>query len=202
MPSSPWIPPTATFLAMASRPGFDPNVLSRELTPKQWVEIVQDEGRPLNNRASQGQYPPGSTFKVMMAAAAIESKTMTPSSTVFCNGGYQFGRRVYHDWKASGHGSVDLRKALIHSCDVYFYTVGQRMGIDTMASFAHQFGLGEETGVELPSERIGIVPSTEWKQKAKHEPWLPGETISAAIGQGYVTVTPSADGQPDRYGGQ
>ena len=183
-------PTNGDILAMASRPGFDPNVLSRELTPKQWVEIVQDEGRPLNNRASQGQYPPGSTFKVMMAAAAIESKTMTPSSTVFCNGGYQFGRRVYHDWKATGHGSVDLRKALIHSCDVYFYTVGQRMGIDTMASYAHQFGLGEETGVELPSERIGIVPSTAWKQKAKHEPWLPGETISAAIGQGYVTVTP------------
>jgi len=183
-------PTKGDILAMASRPAFDPNVLSRELTAKQWVEIVQDEGRPLNNRASQGQYPPGSTFKVMMAAAALESKTMTPSSTVFCTGGYQFGRRVYHDWKASGHGSVDLRKALIHSCDVYFYTVGQRMGIDTMAFYAHQFGLGEETGVELPSERIGTVPSTEWKQKVKHEAWLPGETISAAIGQGYVTVTP------------
>ena len=183
-------PTKGDILAMASRPAFDPNVLSRELTGKQWVEIVQDEGRPLNNRASQGQYPPGSTFKVLMAAAALESNTMTPSSTVFCSGGYQFGRRVYHDWKASGHGSVDLRKALVHSCDVYFYTVGQRMGIDTMASYAHQFGLGEETGVELPSERIGIIPSTAWKQKAKHEPWLPGETISAAIGQGYVTVTP------------
>ena len=183
-------PTNGDILAMASRPGFDPNVLSRELTSKQWVEIVQDEGRPLNNRASQGQYPPGSTFKVMMAAAALETKTVTPSSTIFCNGGYQFGRRIYHDWKATGHGSVDLRKALVHSCDVYFYTVGQRMGIDTMASFAHQFGLGEETGVELPSERIGIVPSTEWKQKVKHEAWLPGETISAAIGQGYVTVTP------------
>ncbi|HEY5627291.1 MAG TPA: penicillin-binding protein 2, partial [Nitrospira sp.] len=183
-------PTTGDVLAMASRPAFDPNVLSRELTPKQWAEIVQDEGRPLNNRASQGQYPPGSIFKVMMAAAALESNTMTPSSTVFCNGGYQFGRRVYHDWKASGHGYVDLRKALIHSCDVYFYTVGQRMGIDTMASYAHQFGLGEETGIELPSERVGTVPSTAWKEKVKHEAWFPGETISAAIGQGYVTVTP------------
>lgn len=183
-------PTTGDLLAMASRPAFDPNVLSRELTPKQWVEIVQDEGRPLNNRASQGQYPPGSTFKVLMAAAALESKTMMPFSTVFCSGGYQFGKRVYHDWKASGHGSVDLRKALIQSCDVYFYTVGQRMGIDTMASYAHQFGLGEETGVELPSERVGTVPSTAWKQRVKHEAWLPGETISAAIGQGYVTVTP------------
>jgi len=97
---------------------------------------------------------------------------------------------MYRDWKAGGHGFVNLHQALVHSCDVYFYTVGQRMGIDTIASYAHQFGLGEETGVELPSERVGIVPSTEWKQKTKHEPWLPGETISASIGQGYVTVTP------------
>ena len=183
-------PTNGDILAMASRPAFDPNVLSRELTSKQWAEIVQDEGRPLNNRASQGQYPPGSTFKVLMAAAALETNTMTPSSTVFCAGGYQFGRRVYRDWKAGGHGYVDLRKALIQSCDVYFYTVGQRMGIDTMASFATLFGLGKETGVELPSERVGIVPSTEWKERVKHEVWFPGETISAAIGQGYLTVTP------------
>ena len=183
-------PTNGDILAMASRPGFDPNVLSRELTPKQWVEIVQDEGRPLNNRASQGQYPPGSTFKVPMAVAALETKTMAPSSTVFCNGGYQFGKRIYHDWKASGHGAVDLHTALVHSCDVYFYTVGQRMGIDVMAEFGREFGLGQGTGVELPSERAGIMPSTAWKQKAKNEPWLPGETVSAAIGQGYVTVTP------------
>ncbi len=183
-------PTNGDILAMASRPGFDPNVLSRELTPKQWVEIVQDEGRPLNNRASQGQYPPGSTFKVPMAVAALETKTMAPSSTVSCNGGYQFGNRLYHDWKASGHGAVALHEALVHSCDVYFYTVGQRMGIDTMAEYGKEFGLGQSTGVELPSERTGIMPSTAWKEKAKNAPWLPGETISAAIGQGYVTVTP------------
>jgi len=183
-------PTNGDILAMASRPGFDPNVLSRELTPKQWVEIVQDEGRPLNNRASQGQYPPGSTFKVPMAVAALETKTMAPSSTVSCNGGYQFGNRIYHDWKASGHGAVALHEALVHSCDVYFYTVGQRMGIDVMAEYGKEFGLGQSTGVELPSERTGIMPSTAWKQKAKNAPWLPGETISAAIGQGYVTVTP------------
>ena len=92
--------------------------------------------------------------------------------------------------KPGGHGTVDMNQALIHSCDVYFYTVGQRMGIDTIAEYAKQFGLGQETGVELPSERVGIVPSTAWKQKAKKQPWYPGETISAAIGQGYVTVTP------------
>lgn len=183
-------PTNGDILAMASRPAFDPNVLSRELTAKQWVEIVQDEGRPLNNRASQGQYPPGSTFKVPMAVAALETHTMSPSSTVRCNGGYQFGKRLYHDWKAGGHGLVDLHAALVHSCDVYFYTVGQRMGIDVMAEYGKEFGLGQGTGVELPSERTGIMPSTAWKQKTKNEPWLPGETISAAIGQGYVTVTP------------
>jgi len=183
-------PNSGDILAMVSRPGFDPNVLSRELTAKQWVEIVQDEGRPLNNRASQGQYPPGSTFKIPMAIAALETRTMSPTSTVFCNGGYQFGKRLYHDWKASGHGYVDLHNALVHSCDVYFYTIGQRMGIDVMAEFGKDFGLGKATGVELPSERSGIMPSTAWKQKSKNEQWLPGETISAAIGQGYVTVTP------------
>lgn len=183
-------PTNGDVLAMASRPGFDPNVLSKELTNKQWVEIVQNERRPLNNRATQGQYPPGSTFKVVMAAAALESNTVTPSTMVRCNGGYQFGNRLFHDWKQGGHGSVDMNEALIHSCDVYFYTVGQRMGIDTIAEYAKQFGLGQETGVELPSERVGIVPSTAWKQKARNQPWYPGETISAAIGQGYVTVTP------------
>jgi penicillin-binding protein 2 len=125
-----------------------------------------------------------------MAVAALETNTMSPSSTVYCTGGYQFGKRVYRDWKASGHGTVDLHTALVHSCDVYFYTVGQRMGIDVMAEFGKEFGLGQSTGVELPAERSGIMPSTSWKQQARNEPWLPGETISAAIGQGYVTVTP------------
>lgn len=183
-------PTSGDIFAMASRPAFDPNVLSRELTSKQWVEIVQDEGRPLNNRASQGQYPPGSTFKVPMAVAVLETKTMAPSSTVACKGGYPFGNRVFRDWKAGGHGAVNLHSALVHSCDVYFYTVGQRMGIDVMAEFGRQFGLGQSTGVELPSERSGIMPSTSWKRKARKEQWFPGETISAAIGQGYVTVTP------------
>jgi penicillin-binding protein 2 len=183
-------PTNGDILAMASRPTFDPNVLSKELTSKQWIEIVQDEGRPLTNRATQGQYPPGSTFKIVMAAAALETNTMSTTSTVRCTGGYQFGNRLFRDWKASGHGQVDMTHALVHSCDVYFYTVGQRMGIDTIADYAIQFGLGHETGVELPSERVGIVPSTAWKQKARGQPWFPGETISASIGQGYVTVTP------------
>ncbi len=183
-------PKTGEVLALASRPAFDPNVLSRELTPKQWEEVVQHEGRPLTNRATQGQYPPGSIFKIAMAAAALETKTVEPSTQIRCAGGYQFGRRFYRDWKAGGHGLMNVTQALVHSCDVFFYTAGQRMGIDTIASYAKLFGLGSPTGIELPSERLGIVPSTDWKVKARGEQWLPGETISASIGQGYVTVTP------------
>jgi len=183
-------PKTGEVLALASRPAFDPNVLSRELTPKQWEEVVQHEGRPLTNRATQGQYPPGSIFKIAMAAAALETKTVEPSTQIRCAGGYQFGRRFYRDWKAGGHGLMNVTQALVHSCDVFFYTAGQRMGIDTIASYAKLFGLGSPTGIELPSERGGIVPSPDWKVKARGEQWLPGETISASIGQGFVTVTP------------
>jgi penicillin-binding protein 2 len=183
-------PTTGEVLALASRPAFDPNLLSRELTAKQWEAIVQNETHPLTNRATQGQYPPGSTFKIVMAAAALESNTISPSTKVRCLGGFPFGNRVYRDWKAGGHGLMDVSQALVDSCDVFFYTVGQRMGIDTIATFAEEFGLGQETGIELPSERVGIVPSTTWKEKAKGQAWLPGETISASIGQGYVIVTP------------
>ncbi|MFO0774382.1 MAG: penicillin-binding protein 2 [Nitrospiraceae bacterium] len=183
-------PTNGEVLALASRPAFDPNLMSRELTGKQWEQIVQNERHPLTNRALQGQYPPGSTFKIVMAAAALESRTMTPSTPVHCNGGYQFGKRVFHDWKKGGHGTVDLDEAIVHSCDVYFYQVGQRMGIETISNFGKMFGLGKETGIELPSERTGIMPSPAWKEKVKKEQWLPGETISVSIGQGYVTVTP------------
>jgi len=181
---------TGDVLAMASRPVFDPNVLSRELTAKQWDKIVQDEGHPLTNRATQGQYPPGSTFKIIVAAAGLETGTVNTTTRVRCLGGYPFGGRVYRDWKAGGHGVMGIVDAIVDSCDVFFYTIGQRLGIDTMAEFAERFGLGQETGVELPSERTGIVPSTAWKVKARNEPWMPGETISAAIGQGFTTVTP------------
>ena len=181
---------TGDVLAMASRPVFDPNALSREMTAKQWDRIVQDEGHPLTNRATQGQYPPGSTFKIIVAAAGLETGTVNTGTKVRCAGGFPFGGRVYRDWKVQGHGVMDVVDAIVDSCDVFFYTIGQRLGIDTMADFAERFGLGHETGVELPSERAGIVPSTAWKTRVRNEIWLPGETISAAIGEGYTTVTP------------
>ena len=183
-------PNTGETLALASRPSFDPNALSRGLTSQEWLDILQDTRHPLTNRAIQGLYPPGSTFKIIMAAAALETNTLDFTDTIQCLGGFRFGRRTYRDWKAGGHGTVNMRKAIVQSCDVYFYRVGHRMGIETIASYAKEFGLGEKTGIDLPSEQAGLVPSSAWKQQARGEPWYPGETISVSIGQGFVAVTP------------
>lgn len=183
-------PQTGDVLALASRPSFDPNALSRGLRADVWNDILQDERHPLTNRAIQGQYPPGSTFKIIMATAALDTNEIQPTETLHCGGRFRFGRRTFRDWKKYGHGAVDLRKAIAQSCDVYFYRLGDRMGVDTIAVYAKQFGLGERTGIDLPAERTGLIPSSEWKQRTQGEPWYPGETISVAIGQGYVTVTP------------
>ena len=183
-------PQTGAILALASRPSFDPNALSRRLRADVWNDILQDERHPLTNRAIQGQYPPGSTFKIIMATAALDTNAIEPTDTLRCEGRFRFGRRTFRDWKKYGHGAVDLRKAIAQSCDVYFYRLGDRMGVDTIALYARQFGLGERTGIDLPGERTGLIPSSEWKQRTRGEPWYPGETISVAIGQGYVTVTP------------
>lgn len=183
-------PQTGAILALASRPSFDPNALSRGLRADVWNDILQDERHPLTNRAIQGQYPPGSTFKIIMATAALDTNEIGPADTLDCGGRFRLGRRTYRDWKKYGHGAVDLRKAIAQSCDVYFYHLGNRMGVDTIAFYARQFGLGEKTGIDLPAERAGLIPSSEWKQRTQGEPWYPGETTSVAIGQGFVTVTP------------
>lgn len=177
-------------LVLASRPAFDPNVLSRGLTPATWEQIVSDQRHPLTNRALQGQYPPGSTFKIIVASAALESDKWSSDTKVRCAGAFPSGNHVFRDWKKGGHGVMDMEQAIVNSCDVYFYNIGHRLGIDAIAETARWFGLGQSTGIDLPSERVGIVPSTEWKQRVRKEPWYAGETISAAIGQGYVTVTP------------
>lgn len=177
-------------LALASRPAFDPNTLSRGLTHATWKQIAADPRHPLTNRALQGQYPPGSTFKIVVAAAALESDKWSSETTVPCAGTFLSGNHVFKDWKKGGHGVMDMNQAIVNSCDVYFYSIGRRLGIDAIAETARAFGLGQPTGIDLPSERVGIVPSTEWKQRVRKEPWYPGETISVAIGQGAVTVTP------------
>lgn len=183
----PW---TGDILALASRPGFNPNDLSGGISQKEWNKLLQDSRHPLTNRAIQGQYPPGSTFKIVMASALLDTRTLTAQDTVSCHGVFPFGKRQYRDWKKWGHGTVDLKKALAESCDVYFYKAGHQLGIHSIARYSRQFGLGEKTGISLPSERSGLVPSPKWKTKTKGEPWYPGETISLSIGQGYLTVTP------------
>jgi penicillin-binding protein 2 len=177
-------------LAMVSTPAFDPNVFARGIKADEWRNLIKDRLRPLSNRAIQGQYPPGSTFKIIMAIAGLEEGLIQPESRIFDPGFHQVGNRAFRDWKKEGHGSVDLHKALVESCDVYFYQAGQRIGIDRIAKYARAFGLGEKTGIALDDEKGGLVPDSEWKRKRFRQPWYPGETPSVAIGQGYLTVTP------------
>jgi len=181
---------TGEVLAMVSRPGFDPNEFSLRLTWERWDEIVNDPSHPLQSRALRGVYPPGSTFKVVTAVAALMEEAIDPDKTLVCSGGYRFGRRTYRDWKAGGHGEVDLHRGIVESCDVYFYQAGERAGIDALSRWAFSLGLGKKTGIDLPGEVSGLIPTPEWKNRVRNMPWFPGETLSAAIGQGFVLVTP------------
>ncbi len=177
-------------LAMASTPAFDPNAFARGIRTDEWRALVNDPMRPLNNRATQGQYPPGSTFKIITAIAGLEEGVLQPDVRVFDPGYHVFGNRRFRDWKKEGHGYVDLHKALVESCDVYFYLLGPRLGVDHIAKWSRAFGLGEKTGLALDDERSGLVPDSEWKRRRFRQPWFPGETLSVAIGQGYLTTTP------------
>jgi penicillin-binding protein 2 len=177
-------------LAMVSTPAYDPNVFARGIKAEEWRALIKDPLRPLSNRATQGQFPPGSTFKIVMAIAALEEGVIEPETRISDPGFYYFGNRAFRDWKKQGHGSVDLHKAIVESCDVYFYQLGPRLGIDRIAKWARALGLGEKSGVALDDERSGTIPDTEWKRKRFRQPWYPGETVSVAIGQGYVTTTP------------
>ena len=181
---------TGEVLAMASHPTFDPNLFARGIRVDEWRSLVDDPLHPLNNRAIQGQYPPGSTFKVMMAAAALEKGLITPATRFRCSGGLPFGRHVFHCWRRRGHGSLNLQQAIEHSCDVYFYQVGQKLGIQNIADYARLFGMGKPLGIGLDHEASGLIPDAAWKNKVLKSPWLPGETLSVVIGQGYVTATP------------
>jgi penicillin-binding protein 2 len=183
-------PRTGDILAMASKPAYDPNLFVTGISYANWTRLLKDPRKPLQNRAIQAQYPPGSTHKIVMAIAGLEEGVINPKTTVHCHGLFPFGNRVFRDWKKGGHGPVNVHSALVQSCDVFFYTLGQRLGIDTMARYAKGFGLGSPTGFDPIHEKPGLIPSTAWKRKARSEPWYPGETISAAIGQGYNLVTP------------
>ncbi len=180
---------TGEVLALASRPTFDPNLFALSIKPNEWRALVKDPLRPLTNRALRGQYPPGSTFKPFMALAALEEGIVTPETQYNCQGGIPFGGRTFHCWKRSGHGWVDLKQALAQSCDVYFYTIGQRLGIQKIAQAARRFGLGQDLGLAL-AVSPGIIPDVEWKRRHLDEPWYGGETLSVVIGQSYVLTTP------------
>lgn len=182
-------PNTGEILALASSPSFDPNLFARGISYKNWRVLIENPFNPFLNRAIQSQYPPGSTFKIITAIAALEKGIITKDTEFVCNGSINIGR-VFKCWKDKGHGRIDLHRAIVESCDVYFYEVGRRLGIDALAQYASAFGLGKPAGIELEDERKGIVPSTEWKFKTKKDRWYLGETLNTAIGQGYLNVTP------------
>ena len=181
---------TGEILAMVSRPTFDPNDFAVRISNAEWQSLNTDPRTPLLNRAIQGQLAPGSVFKIVMATAMLESKAVPADFTVFCGGHAEFYGRTFHCWRPAGHGATDLHKAIVDSCDVFFYTLGQRLGIDRIHEYATGLGLGRRTGIDLPSEEPGLMPSEEWVQRVYHHKWYAGETISVAIGQGSVMVTP------------
>jgi penicillin-binding protein 2 len=183
-------PRSGEILALASFPTFDPNRFITRFTPTEWRDLMSDPLSPLENRAIRGLYAPGSIFKLVMSLGGLEFGFVTPDTSVFCNGSTQIYGAIRHCWYEPGHGSMNLADAIKNSCNIYFYTLGRRMGIDTIAKAAGLLGLGEITGVDLAGEKEGLVPSSEWKTKTLKTPWYPGETISVAIGQGQLQVTP------------
>jgi penicillin-binding protein 2 len=183
-------PQTGEVLAMASQPSYDPNDFAVSISKDEWLQLNTDPEHPLIDRAIQAQLAPGSVFKIFMTAAMLESKAVPEDYKVFCPGYANFYGRIFHDAEAEGHGTMDLHNAIVHSCDVYFYNVGKQLGIDRISYYATQFGLGRKTGIDLPGEESGLIPSEDWKQRVFHQKWYPGETISVSIGQGATVVTP------------
>ncbi|WP_051694239.1 penicillin-binding protein 2 [Desulfohalovibrio reitneri] len=177
-------------LALVTNPSYNNNDFATGLSTKQWAELRDDPRHPMQNRVIQSAYPPGSVFKLIMAGAAMWAEKMDPGETVYCPGHYRLGRRVFRCWKKRGHGHMDLEQALVQSCDVYFYEWGHRLGVDRIEEFAKACGFGERTGISLPHERSGLIPSREWKRKRFGQRWQGGENLNMAIGQGYTLVTP------------
>lgn len=187
-------PATGEILAYVSKPTFDPNLFVDGIDQQNWDELNTSINRPLVNRPIRGAYPPGSTYKPFMALAALEMGYRTPQAAISDPGYFNYGNHRFRDDKVGGHGIVDMYKSIVQSCDTYYYILAVEMGVDTMHDFMKRFGFGEQTGIDLPHERKGILPSTEWKRNAYRNPnqkkWYAGETISLGIGQGYNTFTP------------
>jgi penicillin-binding protein 2 len=183
----PW---TGEILAMASSPAFEPNLFARRFPPEAWKKLIGNPQKPLQNRVSLSNYSPGSTFKIVVGAAALAEKVVSPSTTIFCPGYTIIYNHRFRCWKEGGHGAVNLEEAIVHSCNVYFYQVGKMLGIEAIAAYANSLGLGQPTGIDLLNEDAGLIPTPEWKERTRGQPWYAGETISVAIGQGPLNVTP------------
>jgi len=183
-------PRSGDVLALASYPTFDPNRFITRFTPTEWTELMSDPLSPLENRAIRGLYAPGSIFKLVMAMGGLDFGYVSPGTSVYCSGSMEIYGAVKHCWFEPGHGAMNLADAIKNSCNIYFYQLGRRLGIDLIAHAADRFGLGKPTGLDLAGEKEGLVPSTDWKSKTLKAPWYPGETISVAIGQGQLQVTP------------
>ncbi len=175
---------------LASSPSFNPNDFAKGIPADLWEGLLSDPGLPLNNKAIGGSYPPGSTFKMVTALAALEAGIINQYSTAFCPGHYELGNARFHCWKRGGHGTVNLVRALAESCDTYFYKIAVELGVNRISEMAKRLGMGQKLGIELPEERSGLMPTTQWKKQTLKDIWHPGESIVCAIGQGYVQATP------------
>ncbi len=183
-------PRNGDVLVLVSAPAYNPNDFADGIDPEIWAALNEDPQRPLQNRAISGLYPPGSTYKAFVAAAALSEGVAERLAGTYCPGHFRLGRRRYRCWRHQGHGAVDLHEALMKSCDVFFYRAGLELKIDVLARYARSFGFGRRSGVALPGESGGLVPTSEWKERRFREPWVEGETLSAAIGQGFNLTTP------------
>ena len=183
-------PGSGRILALASSPAFDQNYFAAGMSHEQWDLLISNPFRPMENKAIQGEYPPGSTYKIITAMAGLEEGVIDEDTEVFCPGFYRFGNRTYRCWKKGGHGQVKLNKAITESCDVYFYKVGELLGVDRLAWYATASGLGAPTGINLDKEAKGLIPTAAWKKRRTGVPWQKGETLSVAIGQGFNLATP------------
>jgi penicillin-binding protein 2 len=183
-------PRSGEILAMASSPSFDPNTFATRISAEDWSELINDSNRPLQNRAIQNAYSPGSIFKLVMATAGLAEGIVQEDTRVFCTGSTVYYDRVFHCASKGGHGFMNLEGAITRSCNIFFYELGRKMGISKIAQHAHELGLGAKTGIDLPGERPGVMPSPEWKMQARGTKWYAGETISVSIGQGAVSLTP------------
>ncbi|MEW6335002.1 MAG: penicillin-binding protein 2 [Thermodesulfobacteriota bacterium] len=183
-------PRNGAVLALVSSPSFNPNLFNSGISHGDWERLANDRRHPMENRSISGQYPPASTYKPVVAAAALEEGLISPETSFYCNGAFQMGDRAFRCWQEKGHGHVNLHRAIVESCDVYFYQVGKMLGVDKIGAYARAFGLGSPLGIDLTREKSGLVPTKQWKLSRLKAPWHVGETISLSIGQGYNLITP------------